>query len=520
VTLVPDQAGSEPILGVKDSFFAGLYPAPYRLAWILAGLQVVLISGLLLNPTRRKLRSDRGEPSGPGWKLEDTVRTPFHGQGTAVLATLSVFIVLAVGAGAHRAVANIVANPRANQQGVQSNSDPSVGAPEKGGGALRAPLDAAPSTTGATTIAYPWWYETTAHILVVLLLLLAINGWRFRQALNRKPDDQVLRQAQAHLTSDPATGNRIDPGNSDDVRRLEAVVKDWALSSELGRADLKLFWSVLLGFLFALLLFLIQVPATTPSLDRWLAWRPLWMGRTFGPAATASLWLVGLLPFLAVAVLRLAASNDNWRRQIGRVWDVLMFWPRHVHPFAPPCYAERVVPQLRLHVDRLQETGGKVVLAGHSQGSVIAAAAVAMGPLDEPRADRAKLELVVYGSPIGILYERVFPAYFGPEFFAKVAASTQRWHHFFALTDVFAYPLWDEATRADVTRPCPACSYYPADVATEAPIADRADYVVIDPERWYWPTREPPHPPVRGHGTYTTCKHRRFEEHLKRISLS
>ena len=49
-------------------------------------------------------------------------------------------------------------------------------------------------------------------------------------------------------------------------------------------------------------------------------------------------WLVGLL--------RSAYSDPAKRKTIGALWDVGTFWPRAVHPFAPPCYGERAIPEV------------------------------------------------------------------------------------------------------------------------------------------------------------------------------
>ena len=81
-------------------------------------------------------------------------------------------------------------------------------------------------------------------------------------------------------------------------------------------------------------------------------------------------------PPLYVLVLTLAWRNERWRRVLGSLFDVGTFFPRAFHPFAPPAYAERAVPELTRRIWRLHDNGGRVVLTAHSQGSVIAAAAV------------------------------------------------------------------------------------------------------------------------------------------------
>jgi len=60
---------------------------------------------------------------------------------------------------------------------------------------------------------------------------------------------------------------------------------------------------------------------------------------------------------------------------VGVLWDVITFWPRANHPLTPRCYGERTVPELvgQLSYLTLGSTR-RLVLAAHSQGSIIAAA--------------------------------------------------------------------------------------------------------------------------------------------------
>ncbi|GAA3531868.1 hypothetical protein AFL01nite_20410 [Aeromicrobium flavum] len=130
------------------------------------------------------------------------------------------------------------------------------------------------------------------------------------------------------------------------------------------------------------------------------------------PFATASLYAA-----LAVSAgLMLAGSlvrrSPSARRNVGMLWDITTFWPRSGHPFGPPCYAERVVPEITARVrwalgrqdDRI------VVLSGHSQGSLICVSVVArLNGLAK------RVRLLTYGSQVRALYGRVFPAAAGPD---------------------------------------------------------------------------------------------------------
>lgn len=147
---------------------------------------------------------------------------------------------------------------------------------------------------------------------------------------------------------------------------------------------------------------------------------------------------VVLLVFLGVQTYR----NARVRRTVGVIWDLGTFWPRAAHPLAPPCYAERAVPELVHRATWLATEQGGVVLSGHSQGSVLAAATV----LQLPPEAKQRTALLTYGSPLARLYQRAFPNYFGPRVIAEIAASVSangqpRWINLWRATDPIGGPV-------------------------------------------------------------------------------
>ena len=89
--------------------------------------------------------------------------------------------------------------------------------------------------------------------------------------------------------------------------------------------------------------------------------------------------------------------------------DVGTFWPRSYHPLCPPCYAERAVPDLQRRMWWLHDNDGRVMLVAHSQGTVLAVAALAQTAC-RPEDDHPAL--ITFGSPVCKLYGWAFPAYF------------------------------------------------------------------------------------------------------------
>lgn len=161
-----------------------------------------------------------------------------------------------------------------------------------------------------------------------------------------------------------------------------------------------------------------------------------------GAAQTAQAlgsWLIGVGFILFVTWGRRAYKDASARRTIGILWDVGTFWPRAAHPFAPPCYAERAVPDLtwRMATWTRAEEGRRLVICGHSQGSVLAAAAAwQLTP-----ADRKRVALLTYGSPLERLYGRWFPAHFGPAALTSLHAEVDCWRNLYRLTDPIGGPV-------------------------------------------------------------------------------
>lgn len=174
---------------------------------------------------------------------------------------------------------------------------------------------------------------------------------------------------------------------------------------------------------------------------------PLLEGAARAAQDTGS-WLVGLGFVLFVTWGRRAYRDPAARRTIGILWDVGTFWPRAAHPFAPPCYAERAVPDLTWRMTAWTgRTGGRLVISGHSQGSVLAAAAV----WQLPPPVRRKVALLTYGSPLGRLYGRWFPACFGPGPLTALHHELDCWRNLWRATDPIGGPVLPGAAQ-DVDR--------------------------------------------------------------------
>jgi hypothetical protein len=119
---------------------------------------------------------------------------------------------------------------------------------------------------------------------------------------------------------------------------------------------------------------------------------------------------------LLVIGLAVGGTIIGGSRPLGLAWDLMCFLPRAGHPLAPPCYAERVVPELseRCRVWLRDHAGHSpaIVLSAHSLGSVLA-----VGVILSPRITDSKdaLSLLSYGSQLRAYFSRIFPELLGPK---------------------------------------------------------------------------------------------------------
>jgi pimeloyl-ACP methyl ester carboxylesterase len=125
--------------------------------------------------------------------------------------------------------------------------------------------------------------------------------------------------------------------------------------------------------------------------------------------------------------------------------------------------------------------GAGIILAGHSQGSTIAAATVRQLPPER----RERVFLLTFGTQLNRLYGRVFPAFFGPAQLARLArdlgppGTVPRWRNFFRRTDPMGFPVEVQTQTWSVDAP---------------PLDDPARLVPTDGEVVY--------PKICGHSDY------------------
>ncbi|SDF92333.1 hypothetical protein SAMN05216553_104196 [Lentzea fradiae] len=211
---------------------------------------------------------------------------------------------------------------------------------------------------------------------------------------------------------------------------------------------------------------------------------------------------VGVLGLLAVALLRavyLAARQPESGRRLGIIADIAQFWPREAHPIVPPCYALKVVPELVSRVqDHLRDHGTRVVLCGHSQGSLLVAVAAARLLEELPPHDRERIGLVTAGSQLQWAYPRAFPAVVPHASLAKLAGGLDgRWRALCRGTDplggavttwrrqVFDGMLLGAGFRADGTEGALA----PALRGPTGALVLGGDHWLPDPQRGPFPGR-------------------------------
>jgi hypothetical protein len=294
-------------------------------------------------------------------------------------------------------------------------------------------------------LAVPWPIYTFAAALygivaggLVAAIVVVVRYRRHTAAFqNTEGRRSEVADAYAASTAGPPGAAGDDPAYA---KNKTAIAKTWALALVTDDAPLATVLAVGGSIILVLILELYAAATAGPSGSPTLL-PSVWQG-----AATFTALVGFLVVGLLVTLLRQDYTDTARRKTIGALWDVGTFWPRAVQPFAPPCYAERAVPEVvdrillltghvgsepddvaNLHAQAgrpdlprtrgLTVRPGPLLLTGYSQGSVIAPAVVAQ----LPGSVLPSVALLTLACPAQRLYGRAFPAYFGPRQLAALA---------------------------------------------------------------------------------------------------
>lgn len=372
-------------------------PVPGPVSWIALGLvALAVLAGYL------PLLLDRGQ--------RDRARLlGWHGNGTAVMlltawfASLVLTSLLVLGAHAW----------------LTTDADEPVTA-----GIWRFVSGASVSMPAA--IEAPAFFARFAAMLVVILvLLILVVGTGVAIAMRRYPVFSVPelrfpRDAPSWATQrDAILGGttRLVPGYPATVRpelgRRRTVAQARRVAGLAHRGEPVL---TVLAILTTAALVVLGIRGFGEALSGTPAWSAL---------TAMSGWALGLTALAAVGWVVTNAVTST-ERPLGVVWDIVCFFPRAGHPFSPPCYAERAVPEVKKRVIRFiddEYAAGRdpgVILSAHSMGGTIAVAAIfALAEADENeepspagmRTDR--VALLTHGVQLRAYFGRFFPEVFG-----------------------------------------------------------------------------------------------------------
>ena len=284
----------------------------------------------------------------------------------------------------------------------------------------------------------------TAAVVVLLVVVAAATRYKTRAVTRAVPDFEQDAGNGLPMHWRKPTGRAI----------WDARLKNQLVPVLSGFA--------VLGILLSLASVAELRPESAGFIDRWPGWlRTIITFAGGGGSGAVAQALVGfggvVLALLATQLLllgRTAVLSADKRRTVNVLWDVIAFWPRAVHPLVPAAYSQRAVNNIqdRLLASIQLEDGMKqrVVLCGHSQGSLMSFAAL-VGWQDQPER-LGSVGLLTYGSQLQLLFARAFPAYVNIDticwLYKKLAG---RWRNLYRDTDYMAGPVlsWNrDATGA------------------------------------------------------------------------
>lgn len=281
-------------------------------------------------------------------------------------------------------------------------------------GSLRPSLDEVAESEGKVAVSVVIEIGAIATLVgvVVLLLVASVAGalvFRGYRAAG-SGDDPVIDEFFEDDFGVPPT----DPAEQPRTAQVKQAIFIGSLVDRGPSLIVILAFGGVLSAALAAVVVVVGKPQRGPAWWRWV------LDPVHLQAVGAYVAVYGLI--LLIALGAAAFRVDRTRRLVGILWDVASFWPRTVHPLAAPCYAERAVPDLVTRTSwLLHGENRRVVLAAHSQGTVLSAATMFhLMALEGPRvvgdttSRVPEVRLLTFGCVLRRLYGRYYPVYFGP----------------------------------------------------------------------------------------------------------
>ena len=407
------------LLAVATVYSAWGWAGPWQQAGRLPGLRGAILTSftagtiiLLLLAVAVAVQRPWAQAGGVPTTPES--RVAMRGLGGPAIATIAFLVAGGFSAGITYRVAELLGYPVLSQQTATANlvaqhvvaSDPARTFQERLAAATaEVPMVVPPS--------FAWAGAAAAVITAALVVIAAVVALGVRRRLGPLADDIVR--------SRPDEAARLEP-DDEKVRRVAIAVAIASVTDGVGRVVGRIV--------------LVAGVVLLVALGVYIAGEENWRFVEEPPVATLTAigtWLMGAFALGIVVLAWNSYRNPALRRTVGILWDIGSFFPRAAHPLAPPSYGERAIPELAQRVTTLTGTpSSRVVLSGHSQGSVMVVATV----LQLPPETVERVDLLTHGSPVRRLYLRFFPAYFGPD--ALRAAYEQlngRWRNLYRDTD-------------------------------------------------------------------------------------
>ena len=409
--------------------------------WLVAlGVVAAIAAGVPALMLARRSRTWQATPEEPAWHF----RAYSGGRASVAFANLAVLL----GVGFAAALVTGVSTALGIRDVKTSEGEAAIG-----------------STPLIDRIAYAWGFGIVVGSVLVL-------GWLVMSRLQSR--DALMQHADVGYPRDvtfPAERPDASPYPAPRLAKWRRSLMGAVWTSRLKNQVAGLVWFVVgLGGVLAAFLGWAEI-AHLRDERPWGPLQPLsvaadevsgldgfWRGLAPVLTQLGSWALLGLIVLL-VAKGRQAVKDEQTRRGINIIWDVIAFWPHAVHPFTAAPYSQRTVVDLteriRYHVaagpDHPQP-GRHVIVCGHSQGSLVSFAALNL--LSDAELER--IGFLTFGSQLRVMFPRAFPAYVNFDAIESLRGRLgSAWVNLWRDTDPLAGPVlsWNH-TWQDGERRC------------------------------------------------------------------